>query len=221
MRDTSPVEILGMCPFFIAASIIAFWDTRGDGGENNYMAYNEAPLHFMLLLVLAGAALNDIRFQKIPNYLTYPAMVAGVAVRSIWYGFDGFLSGLAGIGVGLGVLILPYIMGGMGAGDAKLMGSVGGFLGPKGVFSAFLFTALVGGVYAVILTIMHGNVRVSMSRYGGMMKTLVLTKRFIYVSPDRREETPRLRYGIAIALGTALSLLWEGEVLLVTTGGFN
>ena len=77
-------------------------------------------------------------------------MIAALILYSFAAGIDGFFFSLKGIAVGIGVLLIPYLLGGMGAGDAKLMGAVGGFLGAKGVFGAFLLTAAIGGIYALL-----------------------------------------------------------------------
>jgi prepilin peptidase CpaA len=162
----------------------------------------------ILIIVLTIAAVSDIMFQKVPNWLTYPTMIGGIAYYTWMNGIEGFLSSVEGIGVGVVVLILPYLMGGMGAGDIKLMGAVGGLLGPKGVFTAFLFTAIIGGIYALIILALYGNLRDTFKRYGTMLKTFVLTQTMIYIPPSREEMKPRLCYGVAIALGTILSVFY-------------
>jgi len=165
-----------------------------------------------LLTVLCLATIEDLRFQKIPNRITFPAMALAVVLATAWDGPQGLLFSLEGIAVGLGTLLVPYLMGGMGAGDAKLMGAVGGFLGPKGAFVAFLFTALVGGLYGLILIINHGNLKISSARYGSMMKVLFLTRQWVYLPPGESEQKPRLKYGVAIALGTILSVLSREDI---------
>ena len=160
----------------------------------------------VLIVALLIAAVNDIRFHKIPNWLTFTAIVAGIVYHTAMKGFSGFLFSATGVGVGIAVLIIPYVFRGTGAGDVKLMGSVGGFLGPKGVFLAFLFTSLVGGIYAIVLLALHGFIKETVKRYGSIIKTFVLTKSFIYIPPSKNENKPKLYYGIAIALGTLISV---------------
>jgi len=112
--------------------------------------------------------------------------------------------------VGVVVLILPYILGGMGAGDIKLMGAVGGLLGPKGVFTAFLFTAIIGGIYALLILVLSRNLKNTVKRYGTMLKTFILTRNLIYIPPSPGEKSLRLCYGIAISLGTVSSVFVGG-----------
>ena len=164
---------------------------------------------FLLIITLVLAVANDLRFHKIPNWLTYPAMACGVFLHTATGGIEGFLFGIEGIGVGIGILIVPYAMGGMGAGDAKLMGAVGSLLGPKSVFVAFLFTAMIGGIYAFFLLILRGFFTKTLGRYAATLKTFVCTKQFIYIPPSKDKNRPKLYYGVAIALGTLASVIWH------------
>jgi prepilin peptidase CpaA len=170
------------------------------------------PFLFLATLLLIGAAW-DLRFHKIPNWLTFPAAVVAITYHTAMNGFSGLLFSLEGIAVGIAILLPFYLLGGMGAGDAKLLGAVGGFLGPQGVFAAFLFTALVGGIYALFLLAYHGYLKKTILRYRIMLNTFVLTRNFIYVPPPSRERKPKLWYGLAIALGTFLSLGLRGRIL--------
>jgi prepilin peptidase CpaA len=159
-----------------------------------------------LTVALIIASINDIQFQKIPNWLTYPAMSVGIAYHTWMKGLEGFIFSVEGLGVGLAVLIIPYLMGGMGAGDIKLMGVVGGFLGPKEVFMAFIFTGIIGGIYALVILTLSGNLKLTVKRYWAMLKLLILTRNIMYIPPSAKEMKPRLCYGLAITIGTLLSL---------------
>jgi len=121
------------------------------------------------------------------------------------------LTSAAGWLVGIALLLLPWLLGGLGAGDAKLMGVVGAFLGPKGCFVAFLGTALVGGVAAVALLAWHGALGPACRRWL-RMGTLLTLGQPGYEAPPEPELTLRLRYGFAIALGT-IGVLLLGERL--------
>jgi len=162
---------------------------------------------FFLMAILLTATIHDIRYQKIPNLLTFTSMGASLFYFSYLNGMSGFLFSLEGIFLGVAVMLLPFIMGGMGAGDAKLMGAVGGILGPKGVFLAFLFTGLVGGLYAVVLLIHSGDLSASLRRYWLILKTFLLSRKFTYFPPSEEVKKLRLRYGISISLGSLFSIV--------------
>ncbi len=160
---------------------------------------------FVLAAVLLIAAITDVRFHKIPNWLTYPSVIVAFIYHISLKGLDGLLFSIEGVGIGVIALGIFYFMGGTGAGDVKLMGVVGGFLGPKGAFVAFLFSSIVGGIYSLMLMVLHGYLKQAAVRYGAIVKTLALTRRLIYIPSAKWEPKPRLCYGIAIALGTVIS----------------
>lgn len=162
--------------------------------------------------VLLVAVINDIKYKKIPNALTFSTMLAALIYHSAINGFGGLLFSIEGIAAGVALLIAPYLMGGMGAGDAKLMGAVGGLLGPKGVFLAFLFTALAGGLYALALLLSRGFIRNTFRRYALMARNFFSLRKLIYIPPDEQEYKEKMRYGIAIAAGTVLSLFLREKI---------
>ncbi|MBW2174112.1 MAG: prepilin peptidase [Deltaproteobacteria bacterium] len=168
---------------------------------------------FLIILLASSlliAAVQDLRFQKIPNLVTYPTMGIALVYHLVTNRLDGLLFSAGGLGVGIAIFILPYLMGGMGAGDAKLMGAVGTILGPKGVFIAFLFTAVIGGVYALILLLIsRRSLKGFISRHATTLKTFVMTHQFIPIPAAKDEKKPKLCYGIAIALGTLLYVFLE------------
>jgi prepilin peptidase CpaA len=175
---------------------------------------NLSPDVFLILLlsaILVVAAVQDLRFQKIPNLLTYPTMAIGLACHGLTSGLDGLLFSAGGLALGTGIFILPYLMGGMGAGDAKLMGAAGAVLGLKGVFIAFLLTAIVGGVYALIVLFISHR-KGSFPGLATTLKTFVFTGQFIRMTGAEDEKKPRLCYGVAIASGTLLYIFF-GHVL--------
>jgi prepilin peptidase CpaA len=163
-------------------------------------------LRLLLFGILLTAAITDLKRRRIPNRLTFAAMAAGLIAQAGHDGWLGAVSSLAGITLGLGLLLPVYAMGGMGAGDVKLLGAVGGFLGPGGVVTAFLVSAGVGGLYAFAVWLSHWGIRDGFRRLLSLLTTLCLTGRLrsALTSPDSQ---PQLRYGVAIALGTMLSVL--------------
>jgi prepilin peptidase CpaA len=142
-------------------------------------------------------------------------MILALTLYSFAAGFDGFLFSLKGISVGIGVLLIPYLLGGMGAGDAKLMGTVGGFLGAKGVLGAFLLTAVFGGIYALLtIFLFRSQFKNYFKGFLQRCRTFLATRVYIPDPDDDRPKRPRLCYGLAIALGT-------GSYLLINFMGYD
>ena len=152
---------------------------------------------------MTAATVVDIRTRRIPNELTAALAgiglglsAAGVSGISVWASMLGFVVGLA--------LMMPgHLLGATGAGDVKLMAAVGAIVGPALVVTAFLFTAVAGGVLAVVVA----------SRRRRLSATLAGTGRLVAGSAETRAQlrsapaTSRFAYGPAIAVGSILAAL--------------
>jgi prepilin peptidase CpaA len=172
--------------------------------------FNDAFLIIFLETILIVAVMIDLRTQKIPNLLTFPAAGSALTYHSIVSGFNGLLFSAGGLALGLGLLFIPYLLGGMGAGDAKLMGVVGGVVGAKAVIMAFLCTAFVGGIYALALIFVYRQ------HFKGFFKkqfdtwlAFVLMRKYIPDPVEINAKKPRLCYSLAITLGTSLYIIFE------------
>ena len=171
--------------------------------------FQTSSLFLMLLLVsiLIISAIIDFRSQKIPNLITFPSIIIAVLYHVLNHGIEGLIFSALGLVTGIGLFFIPYIFGASGAGDAKLMGAVGAVLGSKNTFVAFLFTALIGGIYAIILILFNQN------QFKGFLKKqfitlrlFILTREFIPDPVKDSRKKPKLCYGVAITLGTFIYL---------------
>ncbi len=161
----------------------------------------------LLAIILIVAVITDILSYRIPNWLTFPSMLFGICYHTYTNGYHGFVFSMLGLLLGICVLIPFYIAAGMGAGDVKLMGVVGVFLGTGGVFVAFLATAIIGGIYAIILLWLNGVLKETMIRYRTMLTTLIITRKFTYIPPGEDTKKPFMAYGVAIAVGTLIAVV--------------
>lgn len=149
------------------------------------------------------ATVVDIRSRRIPNSLT--ATMAGVGVGLAATGLSGvsLVASMAGFAIGVALMLPGHWLGATGAGDVKLMAAVGAIVGPALVVSAFLFTAIAGGVLALAVAFRR-------RRLGA---TLAGTGRLISAPSDARQElkaaggSSRFAYGPAIAIGSVLAAL--------------
>jgi prepilin peptidase CpaA len=134
--------------------------------------------------------------------VTFPTMVLAVGYHSLSNGLNGLSFSAGGLALGIGLFIVPYLLGGMGAGDVKLMGAAGAVLGPRGICIASIMAILAGGVYGVILFATHPRYTASLlGRLWLTFKIFVLTFQFIPVPRGKDERKLLLRYGVPIALG--------------------
>jgi prepilin peptidase CpaA len=151
---------------------------------------------------------TDIRINKIPNVLTMPAILCAIVLHSFDKGLNGFLFSTVGIITGFGLLFIFYLMGGMGAGDVKLMGAVGGFIGPQATFEAFLLIALIGGIYSVAVIVTRREMfKGFFSEKIILLSSVVMLKQYIPLQTGIFGQRSHLKYGVAIALGTITYLI--------------
>ncbi|MDO8692388.1 MAG: A24 family peptidase [Dehalococcoidia bacterium] len=117
----------------------------------------EGLLQLALAVALVAAVIFDLRERRIPNWVTLPGIVAGLALQSARGGGDGLVTGLAGAAVGTGLLALPFSLKWVGGGDVKLLAAVGAFMGATFTLWALLFACAAGGIIAMGWLAFTGN----------------------------------------------------------------
>jgi prepilin peptidase CpaA len=109
-----------------------------------------------LALLIPGtlyASWIDYAERRVPNWLNAALAVAGLLTQGIYSGWSGLGIGMLGLLVGFGLLIVPWLMHGMGAGDVKLMAAIGAWLGPMLTLWSFAAGAIIGGIAAVVMIV--------------------------------------------------------------------
>jgi prepilin peptidase CpaA len=161
-------------------------------------------------LIAAIAAYTDFRWRRIPNWLTVPGFVLGIAVNSIARGWMGTKAALLGAGLGL-LILLPFVLlRSLGAGDWKLVGALGAFLGPQPLLTVLFGTVLIAGVMALILIIWKRRVGQTFRNIGRMlagMFSLHLPGQELSLDNPQALKVP---FGVAMAI--AMILYTIGEV---------
>jgi len=122
----------------------------------NSLGYWETTLA-VLIPGLIYASWVDFAQRRVPNWLNATLAVAGLAAQAGFFGWVGLGRGLMGLAVGLAVLIVPWLIHGMGAGDVKLMGAIGCWLGPWLTLVSFAVGAILGGILALVMVISTGR----------------------------------------------------------------
>lgn len=162
-----------------------------------------------LLGLMLIAVISDLRTRRIPNVL----IVAGLGMAFLYHGYTGGWQGLffslKGFGLGMALLILPFIAGGMGAGDVKLLGMIGAVKGSLFVFNTFIWMALWGGLIVIILLIQKRKIKETWSKIKTSL--LLLVGRVGLTTAGRHFERTELSvyypYGLAIGLGVVSCFL--------------
>ena len=152
------------------------------------------PIDLIPTAVASAAAALDLKFRKIPNWLTLGAVVLGVALQVARFGANGLLVALAGAGLGLLILLPFYVLRAMGAGDVKLLAAIGALVGPQALISVVIYAALVGGVISLVVLARQRRLQLF---FGTLLTQPLGLRRSGATAP----------YGVAIASGVYLSML--------------
>jgi prepilin peptidase CpaA len=156
-----------------------------------------------MVLLLGVATFTDLRSRRIPNWLVLPFFAAGIAMSCWFQGWHGAARSLEGAGVGLLLYGVLFVLGGMGAGDVKLAGAIGTWIGPQQMLIALVLTALAGGLIALIWAAMGGFLK-ELFQHTGQLTFGGEERGEAVLSNPRRRKMP---YAPAIAIGTLLSFL--------------
>lgn len=173
----------------------------------------------LLLILIAASGFYDLKERKIPNKITFTGVLIGILFNLFTGGWTGLLKGIFGLFIGLAIFFLPFAMGGMGAGDVKLMGAIGALMGWKfSVMTAFS-SAFVGIIMVLVHLIYIGNLRKTLKKilYTLINKLLQFAARLGYnETVHKMHETFSkygqdykkiyIPYGVAIAGGAVLVL---------------
>jgi prepilin peptidase CpaA len=171
---------------------------------------------WLLTVVLVVAAFIDGYKLKVPNWLTFPLVTSGWAVSAISYGWEGLGWSLAGTLVGLALLLPAYAIGGMGAGDVKLLAGVGAWVGSETTLYAFCVSAIIGGLIAIVMVLYR---RAWKRHYYQLltiwheMLTLRDPQQLATIAAERKSTMLLLPYGIPLAIGTVAYFAFTGMLL--------
>lgn len=160
-------------------------------------------------LYVALAAATDLRMRRIPNYLTVPAAISGLAYHTLAPTGWGLWVSLAGLGVGFALLLLPWLAGGGGMGDVKLLAALGAWLGTEWLLIAFAVSAACAAAMALAI-LLYSTTKQGVSKTG---------RRYLHARRPAHKSAGRpparvLPFAVPVAISTFAVLAW-----LVSRGG--
>jgi prepilin peptidase CpaA len=159
----------------------------------------------LLIPAILYASWIDYAERRVPNWLNAAILAAGFAAQATFNGWSGVGWGFAGMWLGFGVLIVPWLMHGMGAGDVKLMAAIGVWLGPWLTLWSFAVGAIIGGIVAVAMIVSTGRT------------VHALTNMQTICTKLRRVDTAFGEFGGARTFGSTSQLLPYGVPLTAGT----
>ena len=151
----------------------------------------------LIAAVLAIAVVTDVRRRKVYNALTFPAMAIGFAANGVDGGLNGLLLSLTGLFLGAVLFALPVAFLGRGAGDLKLIASIGAIGGPVFVFWSALLAGVAGAVFAI-------SVLLARRRFGVVLAEMALDMTSGHL--PAANSNIRLPYAVPIAAGAIAAL---------------
>jgi prepilin peptidase CpaA len=171
---------------------------------------------WVVTVTLVVAAVIDGWKLKVPNWITFPMILAGWVASTVVFGWVGLGWSLLGTVVGLALLMPAYAVGGMGAGDVKLLAGVGAWMGVGHTFWAFLVSAIVGGVIAMGMVLYRRTWRHHQGQFWMILGEFLAIRdpsRLAAVAAERKSTMLLLPYGIPIAIGTIGYFICMGMLL--------
>ncbi len=173
------------------------------------------PVWLVTVTLVVAATIDGVKL-KVPNWITLPMIVTGWIYSGVFFGWEGLGWSLAGTAVGLGLLLPAYAIGGMGAGDVKLLAGVGAWVWSTVTLYAFCLSAVFGAVIAVAMVLY----RRAWSKHKNQFFMIfheILTVRdpnvLSEIAAERKSSMLLLPYGIPIAIGTICYFALTGMLL--------
>jgi prepilin peptidase CpaA len=193
----------------LAERLVLLQDDRSMPTQSTALS---APLSAVLVLVLALSVWYDVREKRIPNWITASGLMVALVSRA-FVGLDALSAGLMGSGLGLALGIAFFAVGAMGAGDGKLLTTVGALLG----FDTFLWclplVGAFGGLLALVVTVRNGTVVPTLVRFRDLMFHFVSFGRIGDRNTLSAPGAVAVPYGVAVAAGAVTAWLGWGLAL--------
>ena len=160
---------------------------------------------YLVSVFLVVAAWIDGKELRVPNWLTVPMIGAGLLAMTAVHGWGGLTASLLGVLVGMMCLLPLYAIGGMGAGDVKMMMAMGAWLGARITWDAFYVSVIVGAIMALVMIATTGRWRHHWNNAAMILSELFRVKNPWLVAAaaaDRKPNMQLLPYGIPICIGS-------------------
>ncbi|WLD93938.1 prepilin peptidase [Alkalihalobacillus sp. AL-G] len=165
----------------------------------------------LLLIVLTICVITDVRKRLIYNKVIFPALIVALFSHLLINGLTGFGTSLLGFSMGFSILLIPYFLGGMGAGDVKLLALIGALKGPAFVINTSIYMAIIGGLLALGILLFRGG---SLKRFSYYIKWLYARTKGVNAPLALTKESMKVKYpyGVAIAGGAILSFVGKAWI---------
>ena len=174
------------------------------------------PVWIVSVTLVVAAVIDGVKL-KVPNWITFPMIITGWvfsawsagAADMTWY--QGLGWSLFGTAVGLALLLPAYAIGGMGAGDVKLLAGVGAWMHGTHTAYAFAVSAIVGAILAVAMVVYRRGWRKHSNQFWMIINEILMIRdpgKLSEIAAERKSSMLLLPYGIPLAIGTMVYFAW-------------
>ena len=179
------------------------------------------PVWFVTITLVVAAVIDGVQL-KVPNWITFPMIISGWIYSAVVFAMngEGWYVGLGwslfGTAVGLGLLLPAYAIGGMGAGDVKLLAGVGAWVYGINTFYAFCVSAVIGAGLAIAMVLIRRGWRKHSNQFMQILNEILTIKnpeQLSAIAAERKSTMMLLPYGIPIAIGTIAYFAWMGMLI--------
>lgn len=169
---------------------------------------------YSLVALILSVAIFDFRQRRIPNFLVFPSMLLGMTLHFAWHGIAGLRFSLTGLVVGFCILLIPYVVKGMKAGDVKFLMAIGAFTGASEAIRIILITLLIYPLYAGLIVIREQKLKLTWLRFrrvffnflGFFVSSCKLYAMHLESLDDQAIPSVTTPFGVAMAAGTLISI---------------
>lgn len=139
-------------------------------------------------LLITAAFVTDIRTMKIPNKLTITAMITGLIVHGIQGGWLGLAFAGKGLLAGFFILLIMYWIGAVGAGDVKLFGGIGAWMGTLFTVQCVVYSVLIAGLIGLLISLWRKETMSRIRRAAGGLAGFFVLRSFTFLKGSREEQ---------------------------------
>ena len=182
----------------------------------NTILFSNLPVKLVTVLLI-WAAYIDGKQLRVPNWLTFPMILSGMAYNTYvgGWGWDGFLMAFVGTIVGIMTLLPLRLVGGMGMGDVKLMAGIGAWLGAIVTWNAFCVSVVVGAIMAILMVLSRRSWDKHYTNFLMILMEFMTIKKpaeLYRIAAERKPNMLLLPYGIPICIGSIAYFFYAGMI---------
>lgn len=151
----------------------------------------------------------DLFTRRVPNWLTFSGILAGILVQVLLLGLSGLWAALGGTAVGFALFFPIFFFHYMGAGDVKLLMLVGAWTSFSFCWKVAVIAVIVGALYALLDVLLRGRLVAVFRALYRFLFTLFVPE--LAAEPLKIDKERKFSFGICIAIAVAVNVIMQHE----------